>query len=78
MLANVICVGRVWRYAPVGVRRHGLARWWCSGWRGDAGGKQVGGGEVIPEIRGRAARIEKQYFLNERQFLEIGDSNFRD
>jgi hypothetical protein len=40
--------------------------------------KQAGGGEVIPEIRGRAARIEKQYFLNERQFLEIGDSNFRD
>ena len=44
----------------------------------DAGEKRTSGGELVPEIRERAARTEKQYSLNERQLLEIGVSDFPD
>ena len=39
LLGSADAIGLGWSYAPVRVRWHGLARWWCSGWRGDAAGK---------------------------------------
>lgn len=56
-----------------------MARWWCSGWRGDAGGWRGGGGEVVPEIRERAVRIEKRAYRTLRQCnhrkLSLGDGS---